>query len=160
MKLDLEKFKLIPSTYNAIDFMKIQYEDKDLVMKLKGEFFIIDVRDYGLRLVFTPDDNEIIDKIHELAGFQNKSELNSISLAMNKTTPFFNHKNILMDQNKCRSKRDALKKSRCVDASPSVFHHFQLFTTDSTHMQNRSKSMNSSKKKRLNLCLTKKTNFI
>ena len=89
MKLDLEKFKLIPSTYNAIDFMKIQYEDKDLVMKLKGEFFIIDVKGYGLRLVFTPD-NEIIDKIHELAGFQNKSELNSISLSMNKTTPFFN----------------------------------------------------------------------
>ena len=57
MKLDLEKFKLIPSTYNGIDFMKIQYEDKDLVMKLKGEFFIIDVRNYGLRLVFTPDKN-------------------------------------------------------------------------------------------------------
>ena len=38
MKLDLEKFKIIPSTYNAIDFMKIQYEDKDLVMKLKGVF--------------------------------------------------------------------------------------------------------------------------
>ena len=74
MKVDLEKFKLIPSTYNAIDFMKIQYEDKDLVMKLKGEFFIIDVKNYGLRLVFTPDNNEIIDKIHELAGFQNKSE--------------------------------------------------------------------------------------
>ena len=108
MKLDLEKFKLIPSTYNAIDFMKIQYEDKDLVMKLKGEFFIIDVKGYGLRLVFTPD-NEIIDKIYDLAGFQNKSEYNSISLSMNKTTPFFNHKNIQMDQNKCKSKRDALK---------------------------------------------------
>ena len=38
MKLELEKFKIIPTTYNAIDFMKIQYEDKDLVMKLKGEF--------------------------------------------------------------------------------------------------------------------------
>ena len=109
MKLDLEKFKLIPSTYNAIDFMKIQYEDKDLVMKLKGEFFIIDVKGYGLRLVFTPDHNEIIDKIYDLAGFQNKSELNSISLSMNKTTPFFNHKNIQMDQNKCKSKRGALK---------------------------------------------------
>ena len=101
MKLDLEKFKLIPSTYNAIDFMKIQYEDKDLVMKLKGEFFIIDVKGYDLRLVFTPD-NEIIDKIYDLAGFQNKSECNSISLSMNKTTPFFNHKNIQMDQNKCK----------------------------------------------------------
>ena len=109
MKLDLEKFKIIPSTYNAIDFMKIQYEDKDLVMKLKGEFHIIDVKNYGLRLIFTPDNKEIIDKIHELAGFQNKSELNSISLSMNKTTPFFNHKNILMDQNKCRSNRDTLK---------------------------------------------------
>ena len=109
MKLDPEKFKLIPSNYNGIDFMKIQYEDKDLVMKLKGEFFIIDVKNYGLRLVFTPDNKEIIDKIHELGGFQNKSEFNSISLSMNKTTPFFNHKNIQMDQNKCRSKRDALK---------------------------------------------------
>ena len=108
MRLDLEKFKLIPSTYNGIDFMKIQYEDKDLVMKIKGEFHIIDVKNYGLRLIFTPD-NEIIDKIYELGGRENKSELNSISLSMNKTTPFFNHKNILMDQNKCRSKRDALK---------------------------------------------------
>ena len=41
-----------------------------------------------MRLVFTPDNNEIIDKIHELAGFENKSEYNSISLSMNKTTPF------------------------------------------------------------------------
>ena len=109
MKLDLEKFKIIPSTYNGIDFMKIQYEDKDLVMKIKGEFFIIDAKNYGLRLVFTPDDYSIIDKIYELGGFQNKSELNSISLSMNKTTPFFNHKNIQMDQNKCRSKHNALK---------------------------------------------------
>ena len=112
MKLDLEKFKLIPSTYNGIDFMKIQYEDKDLVMKIKGEFHIIDVKNYGLRLIFTPANNEIIDKIHDLAGYKNKSELNSISLSMNKTTPFFNHKNILMDQNKCRSNRDALKKNQ------------------------------------------------
>ena len=109
MKLVPENFKLIPTTYNGNDFMKIQYEDKDLVMKLKGEFHIIDVKNYGLRLIFTPDDYSIIDKIHELAGYKNKSELNSISLSMNKTTPFFNHKNILMDQNKCRSKRDALK---------------------------------------------------
>ena len=112
MKLDLEKFKLIPSNYNGIDFMKIQYEDKDLVMKIKGEFHIIDVKNYGLRLIFTPDNNEIIDKIHELAGYKIKSELNSICLSMNKTTPFFNHKNIQMDQNKCRSKRDALKKNQ------------------------------------------------
>ena len=106
MNLVTEKLKLIPKSYNGNYFMKIQYEDKDLVMKLKGEFHIIDVKNYGLRLIFTPDKNEIIDKIHELVGFQNKSELNSISLSMNKTTPFFNHKNILMDQNKCRSKRD------------------------------------------------------
>ena len=74
--------------------MQIQYEDKDLVMKLKGEFHIIDVKNYGLRLIFTPDtcNNEIIDKIYELGGYENKSELNSISLSMNKTTPFFNHK--------------------------------------------------------------------
>ena len=30
MKLDPEKFKTIPATYNGYDFMKIQYEDKDL----------------------------------------------------------------------------------------------------------------------------------
>ena len=89
MKLVPENFKTIPATYNGIDFMKIQYEDKDLIMKLKGEFHIIDVKNYGLRLIFTPDNNEIIDKIYELGGFQNKSELNSISLSMNKTTPFF-----------------------------------------------------------------------
>ena len=93
MKLVPENFKLIPTTYNGNDFMKIQYEDKDLVMKLKGKFHIIDVKHYGLRLIFTPDDYSIIDKIHELTGYKNKSELNSISLSMNKTTPFFNHKN-------------------------------------------------------------------
>ena len=130
MELVPENFKLIPATYNGYDFMKIQYEDKDLVMKLKGEFQILETKKFGLRLLFTPDDNEIIDKIYELAGFQNKSELNSIFLSMDKRTPFFNHKNILIDQNKCRSKHNALKKSRCVDASPSVFHHLQLFTTD------------------------------
>ena len=126
MKLDLEKFKLIPSTYNVIDFMKIQYEDKDLVMKLKGEFFIIDAKNYGLRLVFTPDDYSIIDKIYELGGFQNKSELNSISLSMNKTTPFFNHKNIQMDQNKCRSKRDALKKIKMRGCVAVCFSSFSI----------------------------------
>ena len=126
MKLELEKFKIIPSTYNAIDFMKIQYNDKDLVMKLKGEFFIIDAKNYGLRLVFTPDDNEIIDKIHELAGYKNKSELNSISLSMNKTTPFFNHKNIQMDQNKCRSKRDALKKIKMRGCVAVCFSSFSI----------------------------------
>ena len=88
MKLELKKFKIIPTTYNAIDFMKIQYEDKDLVMKLKGEFLITDAKNYGLRLVFTPDDS-IIDKIYELGGFQNKSELNSISLSMNKNNSIF-----------------------------------------------------------------------
>ena len=60
MKLVPENFKLIPTTYNGNDFMKIQYEDKDLVMKLKGEFHIIDVKNYSLRLIFTPDNNEII----------------------------------------------------------------------------------------------------
>ena len=125
MKLELEKFKIIPATYNAIDFMKIQYEDKDLVMKLKGEFHIIDANNYGLRLVFTPDDS-IIDKIYELGGFQNKSELNSISLSMNKTTPFFNHKNIQMDQNKCRSKRDALKKIKMRGCVAVCFSSFSI----------------------------------
>ena len=126
MQLDLEKFKIIPSTYNGIDFIKIQYEDKDLVMKLKGEFFITDAKYYGLRLVFTPDNKEIIDKIYELGGFQNKSELNSISLSMNKTTPFFNHKNIQMDQNKCRSKRDALKKIKMRGCVAVCFSSFSI----------------------------------
>ena len=126
MKLDLEKFKLIPSTYNGIDFMKIQYEDKDLVMKIKGEFHIIDVKNYGLRVIFTPDNNEIIDKIHDLAGYKNKSELNSISLSMNKTTPFFNHKNILMDQNKCRSKHNTLKKIKMRGCVAVCFSSFSI----------------------------------
>ena len=126
MKLVPENFKLIPTTYNGNDFMKIQYEDKDLVMKLKGKFHIIDVKNYGLRLIFTPDNNEIIDKIHELAGYKNKSELNSISLSMNKTTPFFNHKNILMDQNKCRSKRDTLKKIKMRGCVAVCFSSFSI----------------------------------
>ena len=126
MKLDLEKFKLIPSTYNGIDFMKIQYEDKDLVMKIKGEFHIIDVKNYGLRLVFTPDDYSVIDKIYELGGYKNKSELNSISLSMNKTTPFFNHKNIQMDQNKCRSNHNALKKIKMRGCVAVCFSSFSI----------------------------------
>ena len=109
MNLVPEKFKLIPKSYNGNDFMKIQYEDKDLIMKLKGEFHIIDVKNYGLRLIFTPDDYSIIDKIHELTGYKNEENKKIISLSMDKRTPFFNHKNILMDQNKCRPKRDALK---------------------------------------------------
>ena len=126
MNLVPEKFKTIPKSYNGNDFMKIQYEDKDLVMKLKGEFHIIDAKNYGLRLVFTPDDYSIIDKIYELGGFQNKSELNSISFSMNKTTPFFNHKNIQMDQNKCRSKRDALKKIKMRGCVAVCFSSFSI----------------------------------
>ena len=33
MSLVPEKFKIIPKSYNGYDFMKIQYEDKDLVKK-------------------------------------------------------------------------------------------------------------------------------
>ena len=110
MNLVTERFKIIPKSYNGYDFMKIQYEDKDLVKKLKREFYIIEVKKYGFRLVFTPDDYSIIDKIHELGGYKNKENKKIIFLSMNKTTPFFNHKNILMDQNKCISKRDTLKK--------------------------------------------------
>ena len=123
MKLVPENFKLIPTTYNGNDFMKIQYEDKDLVMKLKGKFHITDVKNYGLRLIFTPDNNEIIEKIH---GYKNKSELNSISLSMNKTTPFCNHKNILMDQNKCRSKHNALKKIKMRGCVAVCFSSFSI----------------------------------
>ena len=126
MKLELEKFKMIPTTYNAIDFMKIQYEDKDLVMKLKGEFFITDAKNYGLRLVFTPDDYSIIDKIYELGGYKNEENKKIIFLSMNKTTPFFNHKNIQMDQNKCRSKRDALKKIKMRGCVAVCFSSFSI----------------------------------
>ena len=126
MKLELEKFKIIPTTYNAIDFMKIQYEDKDLVMKLKGEFFITDAKNYGLRLVFTPDDYSIIDKIYELGGYKNEENKKIIFLSMNKTTPFFNHKNIQMDQNKCRSKRDALKKIKMRGCVAVCFSSFSI----------------------------------
>ena len=104
--------------------MKIQHEDKDLVKKLKGKFHIIEVKKYGLRLVFTPDDYSIIDKIHELGGYKNEENKKYIFLSMNKTTPFFNHKNILMDQNKCISKRDTLKKIKmrgCVAVGFSSF---------------------------------------
>ena len=106
MKLVPENFKLIPATYNGYDFMKIQYEDKDFVMKLKGEFHIIDVKNYGLRLIFTPDNNEIIDKIYELAGYKNEENKKTISLSMNKTTPFFNHNNNLIDKKNYRSKQN------------------------------------------------------
>ena len=109
MKLDPENFKLIPKSYNGNDFRKIQYEDKDLVMKLKGEFHIIEVKKYGLRLVFTPDDYSIIDKIYELGGNKNEENKKYIFLSMDQRTPFFNHKNILMDQNKYISKRDTQK---------------------------------------------------
>ena len=95
-------------------------------MKLKGEFHIIDVKYYGLRLIFTPDDYSIIDKIHELAGFQNKSEYNSISLSMDQRTPFFNHKNIFMDQNKCRLKPNALKKIKMRGCVAVCFSSFSI----------------------------------
>ena len=53
MNLVPEKFKIIPKSYNGYDFMKIQYEDKDLVKKLKGEFYIIEVKKYGLLQMIT-----------------------------------------------------------------------------------------------------------
>ena len=126
MKLDPENFKLIPKSYNGNDFRKIQYEDKDLVMKLKGEFHIIEVKKYGLRLVFTPDDYSIIDKIYELGGYKNEENKKIIFLSMNKTTSFFNHKNILMDQNKCISKRDTLKKIKMRGCVAVCFSSFSI----------------------------------
>ena len=45
---------------------------------------------------------------------------------MNKTTPFFNHKIILMDQNKCRSKRDALKKIKMRGCVAVCFSSFSI----------------------------------
>ena len=72
--------------------MKIQYEDKDLVKKLKGEFYIIEVKKYGLRLVFTPDDYSIIDKIHELGGYKNEENKTIIFLSMDQRTIFQSQK--------------------------------------------------------------------
>ena len=126
MKLVPENFKTIPATYNGNDFIKIQYEDKDLVMKLKGEFHIIEVKKYGLRLVFTPDDYSIIDKIYELGGYKNEENKKIISLSMDQRTPFFNHKNIQMDQNKCRSKRDTLKQIKMRGCVAVCFSSFSI----------------------------------
>ena len=77
-----------------------------------------------MRLVFTPDNNEIIDKIYELGGYKNQENKKKKFLSMDQRTPFFNHKNILMDQNKCISKRDTLKKIKmrgCVAVCFSSF---------------------------------------
>ena len=126
MNLVPEKFKTIPKSYNGNDFMKIQYEDKDLVKKLKGEFHIIDVKNYGLRLVFTPDNYEIIDKMYELGGYKNEENKKIIFLSMDQRTPFFNHKNILMDQNKCISKRDTLKKIKMRGCVAVCFSSFSI----------------------------------
>ena len=93
MNLVPEKFKTIPKSYNGYDFMKIQYEDKDLVKKLKGEFYIIEVKKYGLRLVFTPDDYSIIDKIYELAGYKNEEN-------KKKYFPFHRPKNSIFQSQK------------------------------------------------------------
>ena len=106
--------------------MKIQYEDKDLVKILKGEFHVIEVKKYGLRLVFTPDDYSIIDKIHELGGYKNEENKKNIFLSMYQRTPFFNHKNILMDQNKCISKRDTLKKIKMCGCVAVCFSSFSI----------------------------------
>ena len=126
MKLDPENFKVIPKSYNGNDFRKIQYEDKDLVMKLKGEFHIIEVKKYGLRLVFTPDNHEIIDKIYEFGGYKNEENKKIIFLSMDQRTPFFNHKNILMDQNKYISKRDTLKKIKMRGCVAVCFSSFSI----------------------------------
>ena len=95
-------------------------------MKLKGEFHIIEVKKYGLRLVFTLDNNEIIDKIYELGGKKNEENKKIIFLSMDQRTPFFNHKNILMDQNNCISKRDTLKKIKMRGCIAVCFSSFSI----------------------------------
>ena len=95
-------------------------------MKLKGEFHITDVKKYGWRLVFTPDDYSIIDKIYELGGKKNEENKKIIFLSMNQRTPFFNHKNIIMDQNKCRSKRDTLKQIKMRGCVAVCFSSFSI----------------------------------
>ena len=86
----------------------------------------MEVKKYGLRLVFTPDNHEIIDKIYELGGYKNEENKKIIFLSMDQRTPFFNHKNILMDQNKCRSKRDALKKIKMRGCVAVCFSSFSI----------------------------------
>ena len=76
--------------------------------------------------MFTPDNNEIIDKIYELGGYKNEENKKNIFLSMNKTTPFFNHKNILMDQNKCISNHNALKKIKMCGCVAVCFSSFSI----------------------------------
>ena len=45
---------------------------------------------------------------------------------MNKRTPFFNHKNIIMDQNKCRSKPNDLKQIKIRGCVAVCFSSFSL----------------------------------
>ena len=74
MNLVPEKFKIIPKSYNGYDFMKIQYEDKDLVKKLKGEFHIIEAKNTVCTLcslqmitqLLTKSMNWVVIKIKEI----------------------------------------------------------------------------------------------
>ena len=79
-----------------------------------------------MRLVFTPDNNDIIDKIYELGGYKNEENKKNIFLSMDQRTPFFNHKNIPMDQNKCISKRGALKKIKMRGCVAVCFSSFSI----------------------------------
>ena len=79
---------------------------------------------------------------------------------MNKTTPFFNHKNILMDQNKCRSKRDTLKKIKMRGCVAVCFSSFSI-SYDRLNAYAKQVKVNEflRRRRRLNLCLVKKTKF-
>ena len=120
MTLEAEKFKLIPSSYKGNNFEKIQYDGKDLLQKLRGDFVITK---YGqrLQLCLKPVDYEIFDRIHRLAGKENVTCFGGIGISMNKNTPFFDEFNKRMDQSKCFNENREIKMRGCVLACFSSF---------------------------------------
>ena len=132
MTLEPEKFKLIPSSFKGNNFEKIQYDGKDLIQKLKGDFVITK---YGqrLQLILKSVDYEIFDRIHRLAGKENITCFGGIGISIN---------NFLMSSTKEWIKANVsmkTEKSRCVVVFWRVFHHFQKTVCFSTFMQSKSK---------------------